>query len=39
VPIAAMVVYFIGFGLPLVLKVLMKFLGTGFFDSSFIEVK
>lgn len=32
------VVYFIGFGLPLAIKLVMKFFGTGMFESSYIEV-
>ena len=38
IPTAAIVIYFAGFGLPLALKLIMKFLGTGFFASSYIEV-
>ena len=38
VPIAATVIYGIGFGLPFALKIIMKFMGAGFFASSFIEV-
>lgn len=39
IPIAAIVIYSVGFGLPLALKVLMKFLGANFFSGSFIEVR
>ena len=39
VPIAATVIYSIGFGLPLALKVLMRFLGSNFFNGTFIEVR
>jgi NADH:ubiquinone oxidoreductase subunit 5 (subunit L)/multisubunit Na+/H+ antiporter MnhA subunit len=38
VPVAATVIYSIGFGLPLLLKLIMKFMGTGFFSSSYLEV-
>lgn len=38
VPVAAAVIYSVGFGLPLALKLLMKFMGVGFFASSYIEV-
>ena len=38
VPIAATVVYSIGFGLPLALKFIMKLLGSGFFASSYVEI-
>jgi hypothetical protein len=38
VPVAATVIYSIGFGLPLALKLIMKFMGTGFFSSSYLEV-
>lgn len=38
VPTAATVIYTAGFGLPLALKLLMKFMGTGFFASSYLEV-
>lgn len=38
VPVAATVIYSIGFGLPLGLKIIMKCLGTGFFSSSYLEV-
>lgn len=38
VPIAAAVIYSIGFGLPFALKLLMKLLGSNFFASSYIEV-
>jgi hypothetical protein len=38
VPIAVAVVYGAGFGLPLALKIIMKFMGTGFFASSYVEV-
>ena len=37
-PVAVGVVYFIGFGLPLAIKLIMKFFGTGIFESSYIEV-
>jgi hypothetical protein len=39
VPVAATVIYLIGFGLPLVLKLLLKIFGTGFFSSSYLEVR
>lgn len=38
VPVAVVVVYSIGFGLPFALKVLMKFMGANFFSGNFIEV-
>ena len=38
VPVAIGVVYFIGFGLPLAIKLIMKFFGVGMFESSYIEV-
>ena len=38
VPAAATIVYSVGFGLPLGLKLVMKFFGTGFFSSSYLEV-
>jgi hypothetical protein len=38
VPIAASVIYSIGLGLPLLMKVLMRFLGSQFFNGTFIEV-
>jgi len=38
VPIAATVIYSIGLGLPLILKVMMRFLGSQFFNGTFIEV-
>lgn len=38
VPVAASVIYTIGFGLPLALKLIMKCFGTGFFSSSYLEV-
>lgn len=37
-PVAVAVIYGIGFGLPLAIKLIMKFFGTGMFDSSYIEV-
>ena len=39
IPIAATVVFSVGFGLPLMLKFLMKMLGSGFFAGSFCEVR
>jgi len=38
IPIAATIIYSMALGLPLALKVLMRFLGTNFFDGTFIEV-
>ena len=38
VPIAISVIYSIGFGLPFVIKLIMKLFGTGIFESSYIEV-
>lgn len=39
VPIAATVIYSIGLGLPLALKLLMRFLGSNFFNGTFVEVR
>ena len=38
IPVAATVIYGIGLGLPLGLKLLMRVLGTNFFNGTFIEV-
>jgi len=38
VPVAAVVVYGVGIGLPSALKLMMRFMGAGFFSGSFIEV-
>jgi hypothetical protein len=38
IPIATVVIYSIGFGLPFALKLLMKFMGANFFSGTFIEV-
>jgi hypothetical protein len=38
VPIAAAVIYSVGFGLPLGLKLVMKMMGTGIFNSSYLEI-
>jgi len=38
IPIAATVIYSMGLGLPLALKLLMRFLGSNFFNGTFIEV-
>lgn len=38
IPIATIVIYSIGFGLPLALKLLMRFMGANFFSGTFIEV-
>ena len=38
VPIAATVIYSIGLGLPLLMKVMMRFLGSQFFNGTFVEV-
>jgi hypothetical protein len=38
IPIAATIIYSIGFGLPVILKALMKLLGSNFFSGTFIEV-
>ncbi len=39
VPIAATVIYSIGLGLPFLMKVLMRFLGSQFFNGTFLEVR
>jgi protein YIPF1/2 len=39
VPVAATVIYSIGLGLPLGLKLLMQFLGSRFFNGTYIEVR
>lgn len=39
IPIAAAVVYSIGLGLPFCLKLLMRLLGSDFFNGTFIEVR
>jgi hypothetical protein len=39
VPTAAIIIYSVGLGLPLALKVIMKFMGAQFFGNSFIEVR
>lgn len=38
IPIAAAVIFSVGFGLPLALKLLMRFMGANFFSGTFIEV-
>eukprot|EP00349_Pseudokeronopsis_sp_Brazil_P002453 CAMPEP_0202957482 /NCGR_PEP_ID=MMETSP1396-20130829/1858_1 /ASSEMBLY_ACC=CAM_ASM_000872 /TAXON_ID= /ORGANISM="Pseudokeronopsis sp., Strain Brazil" /LENGTH=144 /DNA_ID=CAMNT_0049674969 /DNA_START=317 /DNA_END=751 /DNA_ORIENTATION=- len=38
VPAAATLIYCIGFGLPLALKLGMKLLGGGFFNTSYVEL-
>lgn len=38
IPAAATIVFTMGLGLPLVLKLLMRFLGSNFFDGTYIEV-
>jgi protein YIPF1/2 len=38
VPIAATVIYSIAIGLPLALKFMMRFMGSQFFNGTFIEV-
>ena len=39
VPIAATVIYSIGIGLPLLMKLMMRLLGSQFFNGTFIEVR
>jgi hypothetical protein len=39
VPIAATVIYSIGIGLPLLMKLMMRILGSQFFNGTFIEVR
>ena len=39
VPVAATVIYSIGLGLPLALKLLMQFMGSTFFNGTYIEVR
>jgi hypothetical protein len=38
IPIAATIIYCMGLGLPLSLKLLMRFVGSNFFNGTFIEV-
>ena len=38
IPVAATVLYSMALGLPLALKVLMRFLGVDLFNGTFIEV-
>jgi hypothetical protein len=39
IPIAATVIYSIALGLPFALKLLMRVLGSNFFNGTFIEVR
>lgn len=38
IPVAATIIYSLGLGLPFLLKVIMRFLGSNFFSGTFIEV-
>lgn len=38
VPVAATLIYSIGFGLPFALKLVMHLLGSDYFESSFVEI-
>lgn len=39
IPAAATVIYSLGLGLPMSLKLMMKFMGKDFFNGSYIEVR
>ena len=38
IPIAATIIYSLALGLPFLLKLMMRFLGTNFFNGSFVEI-
>ena len=38
IPVAATIIYGIALGLPFLLKMLMRFLGSNFFNGSFVEI-
>lgn len=38
IPVAATIIYSLGLGLPFILKLLMRFMGSNFFSGTYIEV-